>query len=83
MMQELTPSSNQDKIWHEKNLLGILHTSPTLGVCIAKQHNSCGVQASLHNRFLTRNYHGVVVGVALMFLGVTYHSFFLISIRNG
>jgi hypothetical protein len=39
-MQELTPSPNQDKIWHEGAYLGYLHTSPTLGVCIAEQHNS-------------------------------------------
>jgi hypothetical protein len=59
--------------------LGSLHTSPTLEFALLSDTTEvCGVQASLHDHYLTKNYQGVVVDVALMFLGVTYPLFFLI-----
>jgi hypothetical protein len=64
--------------------LGSLHTSPTLGVCIAEQHNSSVWSSSFPSLCsLTKNYHGVVVGVALMSLGITCPLFFSISTWNG
>jgi hypothetical protein len=77
-MQEPTPSPNQDKNWYEKNLLGILTYLPTYleFALLRNKTQVCGVQASLHNCSLTKSYHGVVVGVSLMFLvSLVFHSF--------
>jgi hypothetical protein len=80
-MQEPTPSPNQDKNWFERNLLGVLTYLPhTWSLhCWATQLQVCRVQVPFHNRSLTKDYHGVVVDVALMFLGVACSSFFFIS----
>jgi hypothetical protein len=76
-MQELTPYPNPEKIRHGRSLLGII-TYPPPHLEFALLSNVWSLSFP-HNHSLTRNYHGVVVSVALMFLGITYPSFFLIS----
>jgi hypothetical protein len=80
-MEEPTPFPNQDKIWHKKELTWDSYIPPPHleFALLSNTTQVCEVQASLHNLSITKNYHGVVVGVALMFLGVTCPSFFVIS----
>ena len=60
--------------------LGYSRTSPTLGVC---QTSSVWSSNLLSDCSSIKTYRGVVVSVALMFVGVAYPSFSLISTWNG
>ena len=64
----------------KKLTLGYSHTSPTLGVC---KTSSVWSSSLLLQLFFIKAYRGIVVGVALMFVGVVCPSFFLIFPWKG
>jgi hypothetical protein len=80
-MQEPTSYPNQDKNWYEKNLFGVITYLPhTWSLhCWEMQLQVWRVEVPFRNRFLTKNYHSVIVDVALMFLEVACPTFFSIS----
>ena len=65
----------------QENLLGVLtyllHTWSLH--CWATKLQVCGVQVSFCSRSFVKTHRGVVVDVALMFIGITYPSFFSMS----
>ena len=65
----------------QENLLGVLtyllHTWSLH--CWATKLQVCGVQVSFRSHSLAKMYQDIVVGVALMFIGITCPLFFSIS----